>query len=352
MNPFNKNNGVKKQVLLDSYSLNMLTMILAAIIALLLITGVYFLVVKLSAGNVIENSGNTATDNETPAGNDVTYPFKQEISFSLPTYADDSAIISGINSPYAILIDVTDNKVVASKASTAEIYPASMTKVMTLIVVYENLKSVDSLNDKLTITQEYYDRKVSEQHSGDLVTVGQQLTVEDMIYNLILKSDGIAAMALADYIAGSESAFVELMNAKAAELGLTKTRFKNATGMHEKYHLTTAYEMATIMTYAMKNTFCANVLSALSHHNCDGTAVYHATLVSKLNNDRPAYKISPNTAKITAAKSGWTGSDSGHCLVSYAVGNNGHNYVLLTAKAETSTLVIDDLLAIYNNYAK
>ena len=98
-------------------------------------------------------------------------------------------------------------------------------------------------------------------------------TVKDMIYNLMLKSDGIAAMALADYIAGSERAFVDLMNEKAAELGLEKTQFKNPTGIHEKYHLTTAKDMAIIMMYAMKNPFCADVLSALSYTNSDGTCL-------------------------------------------------------------------------------
>ena len=347
MNPFQKSNGVKKQVALDNFTLNIVISLLAAIVALLLITGIYFIVVGVASSD----SGNT-DKNDVQASADATYPFRQEINFSAPDYADDSEIISGINSPYAVLIDVTDNRIIASKASTAEIYPASMTKVMSLIVIYENLKNEDSLDDKLTVTQEYYDRKVSEQHSGDLNTVGQVLTVKDMIYNLILKSDGIAAMALCDYIAGSENAFVELMNEKAAELGLEKTQFKNATGMHEKYHLTTAKDMGIIMMYAMKNTFCAEVLSAMSHINSDGTAVYHATLVTKLNNDRPAYTISPNTVKITAAKSGWTGAESGHCLVTFAQGNNGHKYVLVTAKAETSTLVIEDMLTIYNDYAK
>ena len=348
MNPFKKSNGVKKQVALDNFTLNIVISLLAAIIALLLITGIYFIVAGVSSSG----SAGGDLDNDISASADATYPFRQDINITVPDYADDSDVISGINSPYAVLVDVTDNKIIASKASSAEIYPASMTKVMSLIVVYENLKNEDSLNDKLTVTQEYYDRKVSEQHSGDLNTVGQVLTVKDMIYNLILKSDGIAAMALCDYIAGSESAFVELMNAKAEELGLEKTQFKNSTGMHEKYHLTTAKEMAVIMMYAMKNTFCAEVLSAMSHVNSDGTSVYHATLVTKLNNDRPAYTVSPNTAKITAAKSGWTGSDSGHCLVTFAQGNNGHKYILVTAKAETSTLVIEDMLNIYNDYAK
>ena len=348
MNPFKKSDGIKKQVNLDNYSLNIITALIAAIIALLLITGIYFIAVGVTSAGNDKGDGNK----DIQASGDATYPFKQEISIPLPDYAEDSDVISGINSPFAVLLDVTDNKIIASKASTAEIYPASMTKVMTLIVIYENLKNEASLNDMLTITQEYHDRKVAEQHSGDLYIVGQQLTVEDMIYNLILKSDGIAAMALADYIAGSESAFVELMNAKATEMGLEKTQFKNCTGMHETYHLTTPRDMATIMAYAMKNTFCANVLSALSHQNIDGTTVYHAILVTKLNNDRPAYKISPNTVKVTAAKSGWTGSDSGHCLVTYAEGNNGHKYVLVTAKADSSALSIEDMLAIYNDYVK
>lgn len=356
MTPFRSDNSkIKKQVVIDNNTLNVTLVIIAAIIFLLIATLIYFIVAGVSSTG--SDLGSNLPGGDIQASGDGSYPFKQSIEITVPTVDNDTELITTIHSDFAALIDMTDNKIIASKSSSGELYPASMTKVMTLIVVFENLKSEDSLNDTITVTQEYLDKKIADEHSGDLCNVGEVLTVKDMIYNLILKSDGIAALSLADYIAGSEKAFVELMNAKAAEIGLERTQFSNCSGIHEKYHLTTARDMATIMTYAMNNTFCAEVLSALSYRTTtnvypDGITAYHSILVSKLHNDMAAQKISPNTVDVLAAKSGWSGDESGHCLVTYAVGKNGHKYVLVTAKAETSTEAIEDMLEIYNTYVK
>ena len=259
-----------------------------------------------------------------------------------------------VNSEHAALIDVTDNKVIASAKSSTVIYPASMTKVMSLIVIAENLKSQASLDDKITITQEMYDRKVNEGHSGDLRTVGEVLTVKDLIYAFVLKSDGMAGIALAQYISGSEAAFVEQMNELAAKMGLQNTNFINCTGIYHKYHYTTCQDMAIIMMYAMKNPFCANVLSTVSYRTTtniypDGITFYHGLLVTKMENECP---INTKTVTITAGKTGWIGEESGHCLVSYATGKDGHVYVLVTAKAPQKNQDIGDHQNIYNAYVK
>lgn len=350
--------NTRKQIMVDDASLNLLMVIIAAIALLLVVSAIYFIVFGVSAPSPEHNIGGENTQ----VSENFDYPFRTEISVTAPEFAENSVALmaktdtsDGLYSEFAALVDVTEGKIIASKKSSALIYPASMTKVMTLIVVYENLKSEDSLNDKITITQELHDKKISEQLSGDLYATGDVLTVEDMIYALMLRSDGIAALSLADYIAGSEKAFVELMNQKADELGLTNTNFTNCTGIHHKDHVTTCQEMAVIMMYAMKNPFCANVMSTLSYRTvtdvyADGITFYHSLLVTKFEHETPYVNL--KTVDVTAGKTGWTGKESGRCLVSYAKGNNGHEYILVTAKAPNKNEEVLDLEYIYNNYAK
>lgn len=347
---------VKGAADIDNSSLGFLTVLIIAIAVMLVVTAVYLIVFNLASPESEVGPEGTENGPDIPASTDSDYPFRQDVTVVLPDYAEDYATISSdsVSSDFVALVDVTTGEIIASRKATRDMYPASMTKVMTLIVVFENLKSEDSLNDKLTVTQEYYDRKVLEKHSGDLNKVGEELTVKDMIYAMILKSDGIAALALADYIAGSESAFVRMMNDKAKEMGLEKTSFQNCTGIHHQHHITSCQDMAAIMMYAMNNTFCAEVLSAKSYRtttnvHADGLTFYHGVLVTKLENEFP---INLTSSTVTAGKTGWTGDDSGRCLVSYAVGNNGHRYVLVTAKAEAKNEEIVDLQNILNTYVK
>lgn len=349
---------LKKQVNIDNNSLTAMMIILAVILAILLITGVYFIIAATS------ESGPLDLDSlHTPAGSNADYPYKQEISVTVPPVTDDTEVIpsksdssDGIYSEFAALIDVTDNTIIASKKAAREIYPASMAKVMTLIVVIENLKTEDAMQKELTISAEVVDRMYAEGSSGFGFKAGEKLTVEALLHALILQSDGIAANTLAEYVAGSESAFVELMNAKAAELGMKNTTFQNCTGLNHDYLLSTCQDIGTMMIYAMKNPFCAKVLTAQSYKlpasfRPDNTyTLYHATLASKF--DKLNVKNQLTSVEVTAAKSGWIGTESGYCLVTYAEGANGHKYVLVTAKAATSEESIADLVYIYNNYAK
>lgn len=356
-NPFKpERTQVRKQADIDNTSLNYLIAIISAILVLLLVMAIYFICISASSDSPTEEQNNNIS-----AGNISSYPYKQEIKASVPSFTDDTSVISqrtdsssGIYSEFAVLADVTENKIIASKKGTREIYPASMTKVMTLIVVIENLKEESSMDDKITVSEATVKKMFDEGASGFGFKAGETLSVRDMLYALILQSDGVAAISLAEYTAGSESAFVDLMNAKAAEIGMENTSFHNCTGLHHDYQLTTCQDMATMMAYAMKNTFCAEVLSAKSYklpesfRSDDTYTLYHTTLVTKFDKLKPETK----TVDVTAAKSGWMGDDSGYCLVTYAVGDNGHKYVLVTAKAGTSEESIADMAYVYNTYAK
>lgn len=286
--------------------------------------------------------------------NKETYPFRQDIKFSAPSMDDAVAISSAdINSEKALIMNVTDNKVIASRQSSQIISPASMTKIMTLIVVFENLKSESSLNEVLTVSEEVVAKMEAEDSSGFGIKAGERLTVKDLIYVMILQSDNIACETLAEYIAGSSSAFVSMMNEKAKEMGLSTstTLFQNCTGLHHSLHYTTCKDMASIMSYAMQNTFCAEVLTAKSYvpsthfRPGDGCTFWNAFLVHGINDG----KTQPNTAEITAGKTGFT-TEAKSCLVSFAKGDDGKEYIVVTAKAESTTTRLNDHLYLYNTY--
>jgi len=336
---------LKKTASIDDAALNLIIILIIASILLMVVTTVYFATTRLaSATPEGENPG------DVPAGSNADYPFNVHID--TPSFnADESLTISDtINSKHAIIVDITDGRVLASRLSKQMIYPASMTKVMTLIVTVENLKTEASLDDVITISTPQGD------HSGYGLKIGEKLTVRDLLYAAILQSDGIACIELANYVAGSEANFVKLMNDKAAALGISSsTLFQNCSGLHHQYQYTTVYDMSVIMAYAMKNPLCANVLTAISYKPSDnfrpgeGCTFWHKLLHNHLNDGN----TNPKTADILGGKTGFTEKDtSGYCIVSYAKGDNGHFYVTVTAKAESWIANVDDILYIFNNYAK
>lgn len=348
---------LKKTAAIDDASLNLLIVLLAACILIVAVTAAYFIVTKTANSGRVEHSGDGSGNSDVPAGVTGNYPFKEDISLNISNDTANAEGITGIDASNAVLIDVTTGEIIAAKGSGVEMHPASMTKVMTLIVVAENLKSEASLNDKLAITQEHINFKIQNKLSGELKA--GEYTVNDLIHHMILKSDGVAAIVLSEYIAGSQANFVKLMNDKAQELNLEKTSFQNVDGSHEKYHLSTCRDIAKIMAYAMQNNFCASILSCQKYQP---VLCYHSLLVSLLHNDQPSLKEEMKNVNILAGKTGWTDSiskgESGGCLVTYAKGNNGHFYVAVVAGTSGSsypvamTNAVSDLKIIFKTYAE
>ncbi len=273
-------------------------------------------------------------------------------------WADSVQIIpaSDIHASAAALADLKSGEVIASRKADTVIYPASMTKVMTLIVVVENLPREDCLKDTITVSREVYDKMKAAGASGVGFDVGETLTVEAMLYALMLKSDGIAACELARYVAGSEEDFVELMNQKAEKMGLVATHFENPTGLHHKNHKSTAREIASIMAYAMNMQLCRRVLMTQSYKapckTADGKTFhydfYHNLIVTLFEKTAPNQ---PKALQVVAGKTGFT-DESRYCLVTYAETPDGHGYVCVTANGGSYTQAIEDYLTIYNTYVK
>ncbi len=292
---------------------------------------------------------------ETPAGD---YPFADgkdglaQIPFS-QVGKDLSAL--GLNATDAVLADLEAGEIRVSLGDNRTIYPVSMTKVMTLIVAVENLPNAESLQKTVTISQSAYDQMTGEGASGIGFEAGERVTVEALLYALMLKSDGIAACELANFVAGSEAGFVKLMNEKAASMGLEDTHFENPTGLHHNDHVSSVRDIASIMAYAMDMQLCRKILTAEAYHapctGADGKQftydLYHNLLVTQFD------KVSPNQptdVTVIAGKTGYT-PESGFCLVTYAENAEGKSYVCVTAGGESYADCIADYLKIYNRYA-
>ncbi|HBF38486.1 MAG TPA: hypothetical protein DDW50_14350 [Firmicutes bacterium] len=150
-----------------------------------------------------------------------------------------------INARSAILVDLNSGTVLYSKSSLAIMAPASTTKIMTAILVLEKL----NLNRVVTV---HPDAASKEGTSMDLHNY-EKRTVRELLYGLMLESGNDAATALAEAVSGTEANFTQLMNQKAKLLGMKNTCFKNASGLPVIGHYTTAYDMAILTRYALKN---------------------------------------------------------------------------------------------------
>ncbi len=155
------------------------------------------------------------TEQEIPEKKKFEYPAVSE------SYAD--IVSEEIKSPYIALLDVENNQIIAGRNIDAKIYPASMTKVLSLIVAVEN---ITDLSQTFTMTGDIIDPLVREEASRAGFEAGDIVSVEDMLYGLVLPSGADAAVGLAIITAGSEAAFADLMNQKCAELGLVSCLMK------------------------------------------------------------------------------------------------------------------------------
>ena len=175
-------------------------------------------------------------------------------AYSANVTAQTAQLGADIDSSYAILIDLDTGNVLAQKQAEARINPASMTKVLTVLVAAEH---VENLDDTFTITLNETDYSYVNDCSSVGFAENEVVTVRDLFYGTILPSGGDAAAGLAAYVAGSREAFVELMNEKLAQLGLSDTaHMTNCVGLYDEDHYCTVYDMAMIMEAALYNALC------------------------------------------------------------------------------------------------
>ena len=263
-----------------------------------------------------------------------------------------------LDSNYAVLVDVEERTIVAGYDYDVKMYPASMTKIMTLLVACERLNEAQ-MSDHVILAQDVVAQMQAEGASGVGFSAGDELTVKDLLYAVALESDGIASMMLARYVAGSEQAFVQMMNDKAVELGLISTSFRNPTGLHHDEHVTTCREMASIMIAAMDNEMVKTLLSTPSYKTTTkvyprGLTFYSSYFVDVVEELRQiGYETSPSNGSVIAAKTGYT-LEARYCLASLFVNKfEDKTYVAVTGHTVGMHLsCVRDYIRLYEDYTK
>ena len=259
----------------------------------------------------------------------------------------DTAYISSeeVQSTYGVLVNLDTGKAVASKDGNVRINPASMTKILTLLVASEH---IDSLDGTYTMTQEIGNYVFSKDCSAVGLKVGDVQTVKDMMYGTILPSGADAAMMLAEYVAGSQEAFVELMNEKLEELGLSDTaHFTNCIGVYDEDHYCTLTDMAMILKAAEENDLCHEILNARTYTTSPTSEHPEGITISNWFMRRIEDK--DIHGEIMGAKTGFV-NQSGCCGASYMISNDGTHYICVTADAWSSWRCIYDQVDIYQTY--
>ena len=152
-----------------------------------------------------------------------------------------------------ILIDYHSNEILFELDPDAQIYPASMTKIMTAIIAFDLLeKNQLSLDDKFTISENAW-RLSQAGYSSMFIMINDQVSVENLLKGIIIASGNDACVALAEGIAGSESNFADMMNEKAGEIGMTSTNFTNSSGINDPENVSTVKDIALMSKYLIQN---------------------------------------------------------------------------------------------------
>ena len=262
----------------------------------------------------------------------------------VPNFDLSVSIGDDVESDAVILLCIDDGNVIASRNSKERMYPASMTKIMSLIVAVENIANV---NKTFTMTYQITDPLYEQNATVMGMLSGETLPLIDILYGAILPSGADATAALAIETAGDEEGFVEMMNAKAEELGLIDTHFTNTSGLHDPDHYTTAHDMAIILDYALKNELCRKILTTefyrttATDQHPNGIEMY-STMFNKIHRDQI------ENVELVGGKTGYT-YQAGHCLAS-ACEKYGRTYIAVTGGGENKYSPIYDIMALFSEY--
>lgn len=239
--------------------------------------------------------------------------------------SDEDRNTSDVNAASFGLFDVDNSEVLAQHNIYEKVYPASTTKILTCLIALER----GNLDDVVTVPQAS-DITVAGSSMADLKP-GDQLTLRELLYGLMVPSGNDAAEAIAYYIAGDSDKFAELMNEKAAELGATHSHFANPHGLPNDDHYTTVYDMYLIFNEAIKNDEFVKIAC---------TPEYSCTVRNEKDTEQPERTVSwtngnaflsgkfpfADNMQLLCGKTGHT-SAAGFCLVLGETAGDGHRYI-------------------------
>ncbi len=260
----------------------------------------------LSAYAVNDSEGNGASASDSTDNTAVT---TADNDSSVTALASNSP---ALDATAALLVSPDSGMVLYSKNADQKRYPASTTKIMTALLTLENVSNLDE-----TVTSEAVDfENVTADSSNAGILLGEQVTVRDLLYALMLPSANEAAYMLARHVGGSWEQFVDMMNDRAAELGCTGTHFCNPCGLHEEDHYTTAHDLYLIAKEAMKDVTFRDIVSTVQHRMAKTNL--HEERIIYTTNQLIFSSFQPwSYANCLGIKTGHT-SQAGNCFVGYA----------------------------------
>lgn len=260
-----------------------------------------------------------------------------------PTEVIQSISSEGLHSTHALLIRSEDGAVLMDKSASEQTYPASITKIMTAILAIEQLPDLD---EKITVPEDMFASLTEQGASVAGFGPDEQVSVRSLLYGALLPSGADACIALAEKVGGSEEGFVQMMNSKAAELGLGGTHFMNCTGLHDPQHYTTCRDLAELMRYCLHNDTFRTILSSHSYttestpSHPDGITMYDSMFV-KFDNSGIGTTMA-NGFVVEGGKTGFT-DEAGQCLASFGA-LNGTEYILVTTGAPAE--IASDIMSV------
>ena len=239
--------------------------------------------------------------------------------FSINIFAEDLGLAK--NSESAILIEASTGKILFEKDSHKEMAPASMTKIMTLLLTMEELEKGNlKLDDSVNISKRAQDMGGTQIY----IQAGSNVKVEDLIKGIGIASANDAAVAIAEKIGGTVENFVSMMNKRAKELGCKNTSFKNPHGLDEDGHYSSAYDMALIASELVKHEYALKISSTYDEHiNVSGENHW-------LVNTNKLIKFYKG---IDGLKTGYT-DKAGYCLTA-TMNKNNMRLISVVMKSDT-----------------
>lgn len=231
-----------------------------------------------------------------------------------------------ISAEAALLVSLDTGNILYSKNADEKMYPASLTKIMTCVLIIENTTDFD--NENITVSE--HSLKILEGTDSSVagLKAGEQLTPRQLLYCLMMSSGNDSANVAAEHYGGSIEKFVDMMNAKAEQLGMNSTHYVNAHGLHDENHYTTASDMYKLTMHAMSLPLFMEIVSVSRYTMPATNKSPQKTLVTTNYLQDPTTQYYYRYAK--GIKTGYT-DPAGRCLISTA-SKNGYNYMCILMK--------------------
>ena len=241
------------------------------------------------------------------------------------------------------VFDVNTKKTLYAYNVNERVNPASLTKIMTALVVIENC----NLDDVVTVP----DVSIGEEGVQTFgLKEGDKITVKNLLYISLVYSGNDASLCLAKYVAGSEAAFAEMMNAKAASLGASNSHFINPHGLTSSEHYTTAYDLYLIFNAACKHQEFLDIISTdkytVSYTTAEGEAKDKE--ISTTNKFLTGGYTMPGSVQVQGGKTGSTAA-AGKCIILYDVDGNGNPYISVVMGASSEENLYNTMIKLCND---